>query len=69
MKNYVCHMVKDLKMDGIASVSEENAAMTEEVNASVEEQQKAIQSVTESSTDLTEEINNLKGSISKFVVK
>lgn len=56
-------------IDGIASVSEENAAMTEQVNASVDEQQKAIQFVTESSTNLTDEINNLKESISKFVVK
>lgn len=56
-------------IERIASVSEENAAMTEQVNASVDEQQKAIQFVTESSTDLTEEINNLKDSISKFAVR
>ena len=56
-------------IDSIASVSEENAAMTEQVNASVEEQQKAIHHVTESSTALTEEINGLKESISKFVVR
>ena len=53
----------------IARVSEKNAAMTEEVNASVDEQQKAIQQVTIASGDLTEEIVTLQESIQQFKTK
>lgn len=53
----------------ISSVSKKNAAFTEEVNASVDEQQKAIQQVTQSSVDLTDEIMSLQISINRFKTK
>ena len=43
--------------------------MTEEVTASVDEQQKAIQMVTNSSNDLSDEILGLQKSISKFTIR
>lgn len=53
----------------IADLSGMNAAATEEVNASVEEQQKAIQIVTQSASDLTDEIQDLTQAISRFTIK
>lgn len=56
-------------ISNIATVSEKNAAMTEEVTASVDEQQKAIQQVTLSASDLTEEIIGLQDSVKHFKTK
>ena len=56
-------------IDGIAEISEHNAAAAEEVTASVEEQQKAIQLVTQSSNDLSEELAALQDSIQQFKVR
>ena len=53
----------------IAKISEANAGMTEEVTASVDEQQKAIQMVTNSSNELSDEILGLQQSISKFKIR
>lgn len=56
-------------IERIAKISETNAGMTEEVTASVDEQQNAIQMVTESANDLTNELQGLQESISKFKIK
>ncbi|WP_155593273.1 methyl-accepting chemotaxis protein [Lysinibacillus cavernae] len=53
-------------IESIAMVSEKNAAASEEVTASVDEQQRAIQLVSESSNDLTDEISALQESIKRF---
>jgi methyl-accepting chemotaxis protein len=57
-----------VSIERIAQISETNAGMTEEVTASVDEQQKAIQLVTESSNTLSEEIQGLQDSIKKFTI-
>ena len=56
-------------IERIAIISETNAGMTEEVTASVDEQQKAVQLVTESSNNLSDEIQGLQESINKFVIR
>ncbi|RHW34942.1 methyl-accepting chemotaxis protein [Lysinibacillus yapensis] len=58
-----------LAIKNIAQISERNAAATEEVTASVEEQQKAIGLVAEASSDLSEEIAALQDSIQQFTVR
>lgn len=50
----------------IAMISEANAGMVEEVTASVDEQQKAVQIVTAASNDLTDEIIGLQNAIKQF---
>jgi len=50
-------------------ISEKNAAASEEVTASVDEQQRAIQLVSESSNDLTDEITGLQESIKRFILR
>ncbi|WP_042477145.1 methyl-accepting chemotaxis protein [Bacillus ndiopicus] len=58
-----------VSMESIANISEKNAVVTQEVTASVEEQQHAIQLVTNSSNDLTNEISSLQEAINKFIVR
>lgn len=53
----------------IAMISEKNAAASEEVTASVDEQQRAIQLISESSNDLTDEITALQESIKRFILR
>ncbi|MDM5250643.1 methyl-accepting chemotaxis protein [Lysinibacillus sp. G4S2] len=56
-------------IESIAMISEKNAAASEEVTASVDEQQHAIQIVSESSNDLTDEITALQDSIKRFIIR
>jgi methyl-accepting chemotaxis protein len=56
-------------MENIAVISEKNAGTAEEVTASVEEQQRAIQLVTESSKDLSLELSSLQETIQQFTVR
>lgn len=56
-------------IERIATISETNAGMTEEVTASVDEQQKAVKLVTDSSNNLSEEIQGLQESIKKFTIR
>lgn len=56
-------------IESIAMISEKNAAASEEVTASVDEQQRAIQLVSESSNDLTDEITALQESIKRFILR
>lgn len=56
-------------IESIALISEKNAAASEEVTASVDEQQRAIQLVSESSNDLTNEISALQESIKRFILR
>jgi len=56
-------------IESIAMISEKNAAAAEEVTASVDEQQRAIQVVSESSNDLTDEITALQDSIKRFILR
>ncbi len=56
-------------IESIAMISEKNAAASEEVTASVDEQQRAIQLVSESSNDLTDEITGLQESIKRFIFR
>ncbi|MFJ7408368.1 MULTISPECIES: methyl-accepting chemotaxis protein [unclassified Lysinibacillus] len=56
-------------IESIAMISEKNAAASEEVTASVDEQQRAIQLVSESSNDLTDEISALQESIQRFTIR
>ncbi|MGE7690827.1 methyl-accepting chemotaxis protein [Lysinibacillus sp. NPDC097214] len=56
-------------IESIAMISEKNAAASEEVTASVDEQQRAIQVVSESSNDLTDEITALQDSIKRFILR
>ncbi|MGE7928598.1 methyl-accepting chemotaxis protein [Lysinibacillus xylanilyticus] len=56
-------------IESIAMISEKNAAASEEVTASVDEQQRAIQLVSESSSDLTDEISALQESIKRFILR
>ena len=56
-------------IERIATISETNAGMTEEVTACVDEQQKAIQLVTASSNNLSDEIQGLQKSINKFTIR
>lgn len=56
-------------IESIAMISEKNAAASEEVTASVDEQQRAIQLVSESSNDLTDEITGLQESIKRFILR
>ncbi|WP_141904260.1 methyl-accepting chemotaxis protein [Lysinibacillus sp. Y5S-8] len=56
-------------IESIAMISEKNAAASEEVTASVDEQQRAIQLVSESSNDLTDEISALQESIKRFILR
>ncbi|MFJ7669115.1 methyl-accepting chemotaxis protein [Lysinibacillus sp. NPDC097195] len=56
-------------IESIALISERNAAASEEVTASVDEQQRAIQLVSESSNDLTDEISALQESIQRFTIR
>lgn len=56
-------------IESIALISEKNAAASEEVTASVDEQQRAIQLVSESSNDLTDEISALQESIKRFILR
>lgn len=56
-------------IESIAMISEKNAAASEEVTASVDEQQHAIQIVSESSNDLTDEITALQDSIKRFILR
>lgn len=63
-KNIMLHSI-----ERIATISEKNAAMAEEVTASTDEQQKAVQLVTNSSNDLTNEITGLQESINKFTIR
>lgn len=60
-------MIKSI--ESIAMISEKNAAASEEVTASVDEQQRAIQLVSESSNDLTDEITGLQESIKRFILR
>lgn len=55
-------------IDSISHVSEENAAMAQEMTASIEEQQAAMAVVTNSSSDLSDEINGLQQSIKRFTI-
>ena len=55
--------------ESIAMISEKNAAASEEVTASVDEQQRAIQLISESSNDLTDEITALQESIKRFILR
>ncbi len=63
-KNHIMHSI-----ESIALISEKNAATSEEVTASVDEQQRAIQLVSESSNDLTDEITALQESIRRFILR
>jgi len=63
-KNHIMHSI-----ESIAMISEKNAAASEEVTASVDEQQRAIQLVSESSNDLTDEITALQESIKRFILR
>ncbi|MCL1697121.1 methyl-accepting chemotaxis protein [Lysinibacillus sp. BPa_S21] len=63
-KDYIMRSI-----ESIAMISEKNAAASEEVTASVDEQQRAIQLVSESSSDLTDEITALQESIKRFVLR
>lgn len=63
-KNTIMHSI-----ESIAAISEKNAAMTEEVTASVDEQQRAIQLVTNSSSELSDEIIGLQRSIKQFSIR
>ncbi|MGG2056827.1 methyl-accepting chemotaxis protein [Lysinibacillus pakistanensis] len=63
-KNHIMHSI-----ESIALISEKNAAASEEVTASVDEQQRAIQLVSESSNDLTDEITALQESIRRFILR
>jgi len=63
-KNTIMHSI-----ESIAMISEKNAAASEEVTASVDEQQRAIQLVSESSNDLTDEITALQESIKRFILR
>lgn len=56
-------------IESITQISENNAATAEQVTASVDEQQKAIQLVTEASNDLSLEITALQETINQFTVK
>ncbi|MBD8523193.1 methyl-accepting chemotaxis protein [Lysinibacillus fusiformis] len=56
-------------IESIAMISEKNAAASEEVTASVDEQQRAIQLISESSNDLTDEITALQESIKRFILR
>ncbi|SCX50414.1 methyl-accepting chemotaxis protein [Lysinibacillus fusiformis] len=56
-------------IESIAMISEKNAAASEEVTASVDEQQLAIQLISESSNDLTDEITALQESIKRFILR
>lgn len=55
-------------IERISRVSEENAAMAEEMTASIEEQQTAMAVVTHASTDLTDEIIDLQQAIKRFTI-
>ncbi|MEK4231027.1 methyl-accepting chemotaxis protein [Solibacillus sp. FSL H8-0538] len=63
-KNTIMHSI-----ESIASISEKNAAMTEEVTASVDEQQRAIELITQSSNDLSDEIIGLQESVKQFSIR
>ncbi|MEY9976957.1 methyl-accepting chemotaxis protein [Lysinibacillus sp. RC79] len=63
-KDYIMQSI-----ESIAMISEKNAAASEEVTASVDEQQRAIQLVSESSNDLTDEITALQESIKRFILR
>ncbi|WP_342535130.1 cache domain-containing protein [Lysinibacillus sp. FSL K6-1151] len=63
-KNVIMQLI-----ESIAMISEKNAAASEEVTASVDEQQRAIQLVSESSNDLTDEISALQESIKRFILR
>lgn len=56
-------------IESVAHVSEKNAGASEEVTASVDEQQRAIQLISESSNDLTDEIFALQESIKRFILR
>ncbi len=56
-------------MNNIMNISEHNAGATQEVFASLAEQQKVIQVVAESATCLSDEIESLKASIGQFKIK
>ncbi|WP_144788843.1 methyl-accepting chemotaxis protein [Lysinibacillus fusiformis] len=58
-----------ISIESIAMISEKNAAASEEVTASVDEQQRAIQLISESSNDLTDEITALQESIKRFILR
>ena len=53
-------------VERISYVSEKNAAMSQEMTASIEEQQSAIAVVTKSASDLSDEISGLQSSIKRF---
>lgn len=68
----VLHESKEIVTNAIYNivmVSERSAAATEEISASVEEQQKAIELVAQSANDLSENIKILKESIKQFTIK
>lgn len=53
-------------IENIVTVSEESAAVTEQVTSSIEEQLKGIDVVAQSASDLNELINSLKAEVNKF---
>ncbi|MEG0472975.1 MAG: methyl-accepting chemotaxis protein [Solibacillus sp.] len=52
----------------IASISEKNSAMADEMTASIEEQQNAFELVTTSASELSEDITGLQQSIKRFTL-
>jgi len=56
-------------IERIANISESNASSAEEVQASIDEQLRAVQVVTESSADLSNEITLLQDSIKRFKIR
>jgi methyl-accepting chemotaxis protein len=65
------HMQKDItslkeQIDIISSGAENNAAITEEVNASVEELSSLLENINQSCEDMTSMVTKLENSISKF---
>ncbi|MEK4427354.1 methyl-accepting chemotaxis protein [Solibacillus sp. FSL K6-1523] len=60
-------MIMD-SVESIASISEKNSAMADEMTASIEEQQNAFALVTTSASELTDEIAGLQQSIKRFTL-
>ncbi len=55
-------------VESIATISEKNSAMADEMTASIEEQQNAFALVTTSANELTDDITGLQQSIRRFTV-
>ena len=56
-------------IQGIIAVCEESSAATEEVSATVHEQLNTVDNVYSSSAELKKLVENLEGSINKFIIE